>query len=101
MEMLLTVEQAADRLQLSPLTVRRQLARGALRGIKRGRVWRVPETALLETSPEVKKPVQERTVANALAALSQAQDTLRAATTGPLDAASDLAEVREGAPRDR
>lgn len=51
MEMLLTVEQAAARLQLSVLTVRRQLARGALRGVKRGRVWRVPESALTESAP--------------------------------------------------
>lgn len=54
-ETLLTVEQAAERLQLQPLTVRRQLRRGALRGIKRGRVWRVPESALLE--PAVDEPV--------------------------------------------
>jgi excisionase family DNA binding protein len=53
MEMLLTVEQTAERLQLSPLTVQRQLKRGALRGIKRGRVWRVPESALLESSHPV------------------------------------------------
>ena len=36
MEMLLTVEQAAERLQLHPETVRRQLKRGELRAIKRG-----------------------------------------------------------------
>lgn len=53
-EMLLTVEQTADRLQLSPLTIQRQLRRGALRGIKRGRVWRVPESALLESSQSTK-----------------------------------------------
>jgi excisionase family DNA binding protein len=53
METLLTVEQTAERLQLSPLTVQRQLKRGALRGIKRGRVWRVPESALLESSHPV------------------------------------------------
>lgn len=51
-ETLLTVEQAAERLQLKPLTVRRQLQRGALRGIKRGRVWRVPESALVEPAGE-------------------------------------------------
>lgn len=54
-EMLLTVEQTADGLQLSPLTIQRQLRRGALRGIKRGRVWRVPESALLE----VLNPISE------------------------------------------
>jgi excisionase family DNA binding protein len=50
-EILLTVEQTAQRLQLAPLTVRRQLQRGSLRGIKRGRVWRIPESALTETVP--------------------------------------------------
>ncbi len=51
MEMLLTVEQAATRLHLRPDTVRHHLARGVLRGIKRGRQWRVPESALTETAP--------------------------------------------------
>ncbi len=51
MEMLLTVEQAAERLQLTAYTVRKHLAAGKLRGVKRGRVWRVPESALLEQAP--------------------------------------------------
>lgn len=51
MEMLLTIEQTATRLQLHPETVRRQLVRGTLRGIRRGRVWRVPESALVESIP--------------------------------------------------
>ncbi len=55
MEMLLTVEQAAERLQLHPETVRRQLKRGELRAIKRGRVWRVPESALSEATPDIDK----------------------------------------------
>jgi excisionase family DNA binding protein len=49
MEMLLTVEQTAQRLQVAQSTVRRLLASGELRGIKRGKLWRVPESALLET----------------------------------------------------
>lgn len=53
MEMLLTVEQAATRLNLHPITVRVHLRNGILRGIKRGRVWRVPESALLENTPKV------------------------------------------------
>ena len=53
MEMLLTIEQTAARLQLHPETVRRQLVRGTLRGIRRGRVWRVPESALIESIPIV------------------------------------------------
>ncbi len=57
MEMLLTVEQTAERLQLRPATVREHLKAGKLRGVKRGRVWRVPESALLETvAPTNTKP---------------------------------------------
>ena len=51
MEMLLTIEQAATRLQLHPETVRRQIKRGLMRAVKRGRVWRVPESALQEVAP--------------------------------------------------
>jgi excisionase family DNA binding protein len=51
MEMLLTVEQVASRLSLHPVTVREHLSRGILRGIKRGRQWRVPESALGESRP--------------------------------------------------
>lgn len=62
--MFLTVEQTAERLQLSPLTVQRQLKRGALRGVKRGRVWRVPESALGESSPpSVSTPTQQKAAA--------------------------------------
>ena len=56
MEVLLTVEQAAARLQVTPYTVREHLKRGLLRGIKRGRLWRVPESALVEEAP-VKREV--------------------------------------------
>ncbi len=90
-EMFLTVEQTAERLQLSPLTVQRQLKRGALRGFKRGRVWRVPESALGEDSPtkrEPKKswdaaaqelaPIYEASIENGgeLTAISQAEGDL-------------------------
>jgi len=49
-EMYLTPEQVAARLQLHPETVRRQLKSGVLRGVRRGRVWRVPESALRSPS---------------------------------------------------
>lgn len=58
-EALLTVEQAADRLQLGAFTVREQLRNGRLRGIKRGRVWRVPESALFESVPSLKAQAKE------------------------------------------
>ncbi len=51
MEFLLTVEQAAERLQIAPYTVRAHLKRGQLRGVKRGAQWRIPESALLEGAP--------------------------------------------------
>ncbi len=57
-EMMLTVEQAAERMQLHPDTIRRQLNSGALRGVKRGR-WRIPESALLEPAPKNPKPATE------------------------------------------
>ena len=49
-ETLLTVEQTAKRLHVHPITVRRHLRNGSLRGIKRGNFWRVPESALYETT---------------------------------------------------
>lgn len=65
MEMLLTVEQTAQRLQLTPKTVRERLKTGRLRGLKSGgRVWRVPESALLEpaqlASPKATQTEAER-----------------------------------------
>ena len=50
MEMFLTVEQAAERLQMAPYTLRTHLKAGKLRGVKRGRVWRIPESALHEST---------------------------------------------------
>ena len=52
MEMHFTVEQVAERLQLHPETIRRQLNAGVLRGVRRGRQWRVPESALTEPAPK-------------------------------------------------
>ncbi len=55
MEMLLTVEQAATRLQVDPETIRVRLRRGSLRGLKAGKLWRVPESALLETQAKAER----------------------------------------------
>jgi excisionase family DNA binding protein len=55
MEMLLTVEQAATRLQVDPETIRVRLRRGSLRGLKAGKLWRVPESALMEGSPKTER----------------------------------------------
>lgn len=45
-EQFFTVEQAANLLHVHPITVRRQLRSGTLRGIKTGKLWRVAESAL-------------------------------------------------------
>jgi acetyl-CoA synthetase len=41
---LLTVQEVSKRLKLTPLTIRRMLRMGTLRGTKVGRVWRVFES---------------------------------------------------------
>lgn len=51
-EELYTVDEAAAALKIHPQTVRALLRSGELRGIKRGRAWRIPESALTETSRE-------------------------------------------------
>lgn len=98
MEMLLTVEQAAQRLNLHPVTVREHLSRGQLRGVKRGRVWRIPESALTEAaSVESRKPdpATKSPLALALALVRQrdAAGTVAVRTDG--DAASDVRANRE------
>ena len=70
-ELLLTVEQAAERLQVGPFTVREQLRDGRLRGIKRGRLWRVPESALMESSSATpRKPESQKQAAQLWHALT-------------------------------
>ena len=66
-EQFLTVEQAASRLRLQPSTIRRQLRVGALRGVKRGHIWRVPESALSESRPT--RDGSDQTVGKAAKAL--------------------------------
>ena len=48
MNPLLTVEQYASLTQLHPDSVRRQLRSGRLRAVKKGRVWRIPASAVHE-----------------------------------------------------
>lgn len=43
-----STEQAAEILEISPLTLTKWLRVGKIRGVKLGRVWRIPESALEE-----------------------------------------------------
>jgi excisionase family DNA binding protein len=64
-EMFLTVEQAAERMQLHPDTIRRQLRNGTLRSVRRGRIYRIPESALAEDLHRATPKPQSRDVAQA------------------------------------
>lgn len=46
MQRVLTVAEVAERLSVHPKTVYSLLARGELRGVKAGRIWRVPAEEL-------------------------------------------------------
>jgi excisionase family DNA binding protein len=97
MDMLLTVEQAAQRLQVTPNTVREQLRTGKLRGTKHGRMWRVPESALVRTSPGGSPTPPENPLARALAMI-EARDSkagkVKQQAKGVTDAASELRNIR-------
>ena len=94
-ETLLTVEQAAERLQVHPITVRRHLRSGSLRGVKRGNFWRVPESALLE--PPQAEPA-DSPLARALS-LIEARDARSGEVTprilGVNDVVTELRQIRE------
>lgn len=92
MEMLLTVGQTAQRLQLTEKAVRERLKSGRLRGIKSGgRVWRVPESALLEPAPQ-SGPKVVQAEADRLWALLSNLETHNAAIS---EIAKASAKVRE------
>lgn len=92
-EQYLTIEQAAARLHVHPVTVRRHLKSGLLRGKKQGKLWRVPESALSEgeSAPPSVSPL--------IRALALIQE--RDAKVGDVpirrdgDAAADVRAVRE------
>lgn len=92
-EQFLTVEQAAHRLHVHPITIRRHLRSGALRGVKRGNLWRVPESALME-SAAVSPPVSPL-----VRALALVQERDAKAGKVPVrqdgDSAADVRAVRE------
>lgn len=49
-ERLYTVEEAAEHLCVSKVTLSRWLRSGKIRGVKIGRAWRIPESALDEVA---------------------------------------------------
>lgn len=71
MELFLTVEQAAGRLQLRPDAVRRLLRSGSLQGVKRGQSWRVPESALITGELGSSRDERASRLAVALALIEQ------------------------------
>lgn len=79
-EMYLTPDQVAARLQLHPETVRRQLKSGVLRGVRRGRVWRVPESALSSTqgaTARLPQAAKEQNIARDLALFDELDDLVK------------------------
>ncbi len=89
MNTLLTVEQYAAMTQLHPDSVRRQLRSGRLRAVKKGRVWRIPSSAVHEDSRAPKTANRWAAAAKDMAAVyreSLAQNgELSAITTAPGD----------------
>lgn len=47
-EKLYSIEEAAGVMGISPITLGKWLRAGKVRGVKLGRVWRIPESALDE-----------------------------------------------------
>lgn len=92
-ELLLTVDQTAKRLQLHPVSVRRQLQSGRLRGIKRGKLWRIPESALTETTPENPQNPTNKEIQRRLAALEAIGQDLPQNRAKPLDLSGSRGEV--------
>ncbi len=93
-ENLLTVEQAAKRLQLSTTSVRIHLRGGKLRGLKRGLQWRIPESALFESTQG------SDDMTNAIE-YSKVQSNGANAARNPLAAALALAVASETATKKR
>lgn len=84
MDRLLTPEEVAEILAVTPKSVREWLRQGKLKGVKAGRLWRIRERDLeafldpvlhaLETAPEDDEPLteeDERAIAEAEKAIAQ------------------------------
>ena len=98
-EQFLTVEQAATRLHIHPMTVRRHLRRGTLRGMKQGKLWRVAESALNVPNPIIADP---QTIADTLwQDITSGDDQKRDAAISALiiapEAVREIVTARSGA----
>lgn len=84
MDRLLTPEEVAEILAVSPKSIREWLRQGKLKGVKAGRLWRIRECDLeafldpvlhaLETAPEDDEPLTEedrRAIAEAERAIAE------------------------------
>ncbi|NLG78994.1 MAG: helix-turn-helix domain-containing protein [Firmicutes bacterium] len=81
-EKLLTPEEAAERMVVSPKTVRDWLRQGKLKGIKTGKLWRIRENDLAEfvarnTSGAVRSDGLENAVENAGSTIAVRETALR------------------------
>ena len=83
-EKLLTPEEAAERLAVTPRSIRIWLKQGKLKGVRAGRLWRIRERDLeafldpvlhvLETAPDDDEPLTEedkKAIAEAERAIAQ------------------------------
>ncbi len=61
MERALTVAEVAQRLAVHPKTVYRMLEGGSIRGVRAGRVWRIPPESLEEFLRGQRRPVKPLT----------------------------------------
>lgn len=96
-EHFLTIEQAAARLQVHPITVRRHLKSGILRGKKQGKLWRVPESALDEAPVSDAQPI-ESAYERAMALVAQLEDEMKdkpARVLGVNDIVTEMRQTRE------
>jgi excisionase family DNA binding protein len=58
-EPLLTIQQVATKLQVTTKTVRQWLQRNQMRGIKAGKLWRIPASAVDEFLKRPRRGVDE------------------------------------------
>ena len=96
-EQFLTIEQAAARLQVHPITVRRHLKSGILRGKKQGKLWRVPESALTESGTSTGESI-ESAFEHALALVAQLEEEMKdqpRRVLGVDDIVTEMRQMRE------